>query len=624
MATLIKISGLLLSLIPHSVLELLTKILAEVLFFFPNKRRRVILSNLTHAFPKWSYDKVTAVGKESAAHMFEMGFFSLVYPYLSSDQCRRLVIFERKVEKELSCLRKIGRPVLLLIPHVALFESLAVCPNFRPQGNRNLGAIYRPNRNSSIDTWIKDARIKSGIKIFSRETAIWDAKKFLREKNWLGLLFDQNSGIQGFHSNFMNRFASMSTMPDLFIKSSKAIPVFAFPKRVGFFKSALEIITIDANEHQIFLKAHEILEDKIRKLNGLPEWLWSHERWKTQQKFQLHLRHRHKRGSVANSLSRTTKFWIRMPNWLGDVVMTLPLLDAIRRGRPDVSITVLAKHQFKVFLESLDTVDNFLPIPEGTIHQGVGVLKEYRRQFPSVVINFANSFRSDAECCLIGAPRRYGLTLPGRFRPLLSHSFAFSEERHGPLKELHQVRLWEKFLQYFGLDEELHFSPIQLPVKNIKGKIGILPGSANNPSKRWPVSHWRKLISLLIEENKSLKIFIYGASQESELANQILGNFDESKVINLCGMTNLLELANELASCAKVIGNDSGGMHLANAVGSPSVVLFGPTNPKVTAPYFNVPLEIIRAEETFKGKTSEQILARLSVTDVLEKINALG
>ena len=623
MATLIKISGLLLSLIPHSVLELLTKILAEVLFFFPNKRRRVILSNLTHAFPKWSYDKVTAVGKESAAHMFEMGFFSLVYPYLSSDQCRRVVMFERKVEKELSCLRKTGRPVLLLIPHVALFESLAVCPIFRPQGNRNLGAIYRPNRNPSIDTWIKDARIKSGIKIFSRETAIWDAKKLLREKNWLGLLFDQNSGIQGFHSNFMNRFASMSTMPDLFIKSSKAIPVFAFPKRIGFFKSSLEIITIDSNEHQIFLKAHEILEDKIRQFDGLPEWLWSHERWKTQQKFQLHLRHRHKRGSVANSLSRTTKFWVRMPNWLGDVVMTLPLLDAIRRGRPDASITVLAKHQFKAFLESLDTVDNFLPIPEGTIHQGVGVLNEYRRLFPSVVINFANSFRSDTECYLIGAPRRYGLTLPGRLRPLLSHSFSYIEERDGPLTELHQVQLWEKFLKYFGLDEELHFSPLQLPVEKIKGKIGILPGSANNPSKRWPVSHWRKLISLLIEENKSLKIFIYGSSQESELANQILGDFDGSKVINLCGKTSLSELAEELASCAKVVGNDSGGMHLANALGSPSAVLFGPTNPKVTAPCFNVPLKIIQAKKTLKGKTSERLLERLSVTEVLEEINAL-
>ena len=96
MATLIKISGLLLSLIPYSVLELWTKILAEVLFVFPNKRRRVILSNLTHAFPIWSYGKVTAIGKKSAAQMFEMGFFSLIYPYFSKDERRNLIIFEKK------------------------------------------------------------------------------------------------------------------------------------------------------------------------------------------------------------------------------------------------------------------------------------------------------------------------------------------------------------------------------------------------------------------------------------------------------------------------------------------------------------------------------------------------
>ena len=105
MATLIKISGLLLSLIPYSVLELWTKILAEVLFVFPNKRRRVILSNLTYAFPKWSYGKITAVGKESAAQMFEMGFFSLIYPYCSKDERRNLIIFKEKVEEELSKVR---------------------------------------------------------------------------------------------------------------------------------------------------------------------------------------------------------------------------------------------------------------------------------------------------------------------------------------------------------------------------------------------------------------------------------------------------------------------------------------------------------------------------------------
>ena len=125
---------------------------------------------------------------------------------------------------------------------------------------------------------------------------------------------------------------------------------------------------------------------------------------------------------------------------------------------------------------------------------------------------------------------------------------------------------------------------------NINGKIGILPGSANNPSKRWPVSHWRKLISLLIEEGKSLHINLYGSVKESLLANQIIDGFDKNIVLNFCGKTSLLELSKELASCDKVIGNDSGGMHLANAVGTATYVLFGPTNHKVTGPCFDAPL----------------------------------
>ena len=228
----------------------------------------------------------------------------------------------------------------------------------------------------------------------------------------------------------------------------------------------MKLTRIEPLGHQVSLRVHDLLEDEIKKHNGLPEWLWCHERWNAQQKFQLHLRHRHKRSSAASSLSRTNKFWIRMPNWLGDVVMTFPLLDAIRRGRPDAFVTVLAKQEFKGLLESLNLVDHFLPIPQGSINHRLKVFREYKRQFPSVIINFANSFRSDLECYLIGAPRRYGLTFPGRFRPFLTHSFFYAEERDGPLLDLHQVRLWEKFLQYFGLNEKLDFPDTTTHKKN--------------------------------------------------------------------------------------------------------------------------------------------------------------
>ena len=145
-------------------------------------------------------------------------------------------------------------------------------------------------------------------------------------------------------------------------------------------------------------------------------------------------------------------------------------------------------------------------------------------------------------------------------------------------------------------------------------------GSTNNPSKRWPVSHWRKLISLLIEEGKSLHINLYGSVKESLLANQIIDGFDKNIVLNFCGKTSLLELSKELASCDKVIGNDSGGMHLANAVGTATYVLFGPTNHKVTGPCFDAPLDVIRSSYSIKTNGINNDLGNLSALKVFQKV----
>ena len=115
----------------------------------------MILSNLKYAFSGWSHKKILSVGKESAARMFEMGLFSLVYPFFQKMNAGGSS-FDQGVEYQLSELRKTNKPALLLIPHVALFECLAVSPHFRPQNEKRLGAIYRPNRNLALDGGLKN------------------------------------------------------------------------------------------------------------------------------------------------------------------------------------------------------------------------------------------------------------------------------------------------------------------------------------------------------------------------------------------------------------------------------------------------------------------------------------
>ena len=612
MATFIKLTGFILSLLPYQVLEKVTHLLGNLLILIPNKRKRIILSNLRYAFPKWDHERILVTGRISAARMFELGFFSLTYPFFSNDQKKRVLLIDHHAELKLKELKKQNKPVVILVPHVCLFEALAVSPFFRPRNGKRFGAIYRPNRNPSIDSWIKESREAINIDVFSRDSALWKSKDYLKQGNWLALLFDQHSGIQGCHIDFLNRFASITTMPDLFAKTSRADVVFAFPHRLGFFKAGLELTHISQSSVPTSYKAHKILEQEIRKSAGLPEWLWSHERWKTQQNPRFHLMHRHKREFFPEPIPRTTKIWIRMPNWLGDVVMALPLIEAIFKSRPDAKITLLAKPQFEGLFSFLDLGYEFISIPSWSSISEIRGFLSKRREYPSMFINFANSFRSDIESFLIGAPARYGLTFSGRCRPLLSHSFNPSNDLFGTDTNVHQTELWREMLEYFGLAERPTFNAFSNHSLEKDNKIGIFPGSSNSPQKRWPVANWCSLIKQILGLESCLNLIIYGSKADSEIANSIEDIVNHSRVINRCGVTDLKQLASELTTCSMVIGNDSGGMHLANCLGLPTVVVFGPTNPNATKPIYGENSTVIQTDFDSHSEGIGKIISQVS------------
>ena len=144
--------------------------------------------------------------------MFELGFFLLPIPSFPMIR-KKVLLIDHHAELKLKELKKQNKPVVILVPHVCLFEALAVSPFFRPRNGKRFGAIYRPNRNPSIDSWIKESREAVNIDVFSRDSALWKSKDYLKQGNWLALLFDQHSGIQGCHGYFLNRFASLPRCP---------------------------------------------------------------------------------------------------------------------------------------------------------------------------------------------------------------------------------------------------------------------------------------------------------------------------------------------------------------------------------------------------------------------------
>ena len=579
--------GFSLSKLSYQTLEAIAYSLARLYLSLPLKRKRLLFSNLTHAFPTWSLSKIKKTATDSTVCLFEMGFFSLIYPHLSRYERRATMSFSKDIEAELKELRKESRPTLILLPHISLFESIVTSQVFRPYGGKTLGAIYRPNSNASIDKLVNKSRTDLGLKIFSRKKGLLQARKHLSQGNWLALLFDQNAGLGGELSLFFDRLCSITPLPDILLKGVNANVVLAVPIRSSFFRAQLKLYNLGkAMPGGVSKMVHEKLEGIIKKHpKGMPEWLWSHGKWKTQdnaqQIFNIYL----KRNSlpITSEIPRKTKFWIRMPNWLGDVVMALPLIKAIERGRPDAEITLLCQSQFKPLLQHLSVGHEIIELPAKGSRYFLKIWS-LRTRYPDVHFLFTNSLRGDIESRLIGSPLRLGGSM-GSKRKLLTHQATISKD----FENKHQVELWTEYLQYFGLKESIDYSPL-LKVNNLNAKpkvICLAPGSSNSPEKRWPIEHWIHLLRYLAGNLVDYKFKLIGISKDSIICQTIASSLPSKNLFDHSGGTNLVQLCEIFQESAAIICNDSGAMHLANSLGLPVVAIFGPTSPSITGPVYD-------------------------------------
>jgi len=599
-AALLSVLGRLVAAAPEPLLEAVSVAGGEAILWLAPRRRRVLRSNLHHAFPDRPRAWRRRVARVSSRRLVETVLLSVAAPYLPEARIRRMVVLGESVNAWAADRQARPRPVFFATLHFALWEAQTWYPMLSAVPLPPFGIIFRPLDHPALDAYVQRTRERHGMKLLSRREGFVAGMAILRADGCVGALFDQNAGQQGALTLLFGRVCSTTELPGLLAAKFGAEVRTYYPRRTAFWRATFESepIPADGTVAGTTLALNRWLESALRDEALCASWLWAHDRWRNQDIPRLRLRLEARRNLLAADLAarglpalpRRTRVWVRMPNWLGDVVMALPLLRALRVSRPDAEVTLLAKAAFVPLLERWQVADRVRALPAS----GPGYFPAFlalRAQYPDVWILFTNSLRGDLEARLAGCPQRFGISRPGRRRPLLSHAYplpeGYDEATH------HQLRLGEDFLRHFGLEGPLPLEPLgtggPAGAAPPGGPIGLIPGSEHMPGKRWPVAHWRALIESLPRE----RFVVFGTAGDAPITAAVAAGHG-GRVEDRAGRTTLLEFATGLAGCRLLVANDTGGMHLANALGVPVIGLFGPTNPVRTGPVFAAPHRLLQ------------------------------
>lgn len=561
-------------------------------------------SNLDHAFPERDRAWKDRVGRMTSARLVEMALFAMASPFFSREWY--VTHLELPDEDRERMRESTTTGAVVLLPHVTLFEMMGAIPAILPEGEGH-SAVYRPLKQPALDRWVKESREKWGIRMISRKDGFAGVVRPIRDGKCLTLLFDQNTGRQGCLIYFMKRPVSATHLPGLLARKFDRPAFLMIPRRTGFWRARLNFLPLPQPEEAVdlTLSGHQWLEQYLRgSEEQAADWLWYHNRWGThdspRRRFFLREKDNYlEKSRLFNGLEarpRTTRLWFRMPNWLGDVVMALPLIRAVRAGRPDAEIVLLAQPALRPLLERCEVADVILDLPdksEGSVAY-FGRFFELRHRYPDAYLCLTNSGRGDLESYLTRAPLRLGMLRPGKRRPLLTDGWRRPESMDE--RQCHQLDVWEAMFRYYGLREPLSregFVSSKRKQANEQEGIGLICGTENMPEKRWPVDRWRGLVDRFLKET-SETLYLYGTPRDRAITDRVAEGFDGQRVQNLAGQTNLEEFLNHLGERHAIVCNDTGGMHMANLLGVPVFAIFGPTNPVRTGPVFEAGRHIIQ------------------------------
>ncbi len=288
---------------------------------------------------------------------------------------------------------------------------------------------------------------------------------------------------------------------------------------------------------------------------------------------------------------------VRMPNWLGDLVMATPILTDLRRHWPSATIVAMCQGALGTAIAKDPHIDGILsfkkpkrPFGEQAFKEVIQPLRDGRFDLG---ILLTHSFSSAYWFWRGQVKKRIGYAAHCR-KFLLNQPLPFEQ------------RTQHLVLTYKGLLEPLGIPLSQTPPtlflsaeERLSAKaralalgldlssdlvIGVNPGAAYGSAKCWLPDRFKELNRRLIAQS-NIKLIYFADEAGTALVNEICSGFPKDRVLNLAGQTKLRELFALIECCHLFLTNDSGPMHVASALNVPLVALFGSTSDLTTGPY---------------------------------------
>ncbi len=599
-----RLTELVLGLFPLGMCMRFGAFLGGLFFAVSKKYRDLVRVNLSIAYSDFkSAEEIEVLVKK---HFFTLGanlLGSARTSLMNQEEVGKIVSYEgvEGFQKAIDS----GHGLIGALSHTANWELYARINPLREL--TPFGTMYQAIRNPFINRHVERRRGSLGTRLFERREGFRGPSDFVRSGGALGILFDQNPGMRGVWAPLFGRLVASTTIPAVMSLRTGAPVMFVAMRPNGKEKW---IITFhdpvyppedkelrECWTHNLTVALNQKLADSIK--DHPEEWFWVHNRFKSsgpdvfpfRRKIEIALStgaaDSEASAELVKSQVKPHYFLVRSPNPLGDACMSIPAVRAIKNGRPDAHVTILCRANLEPLWRQQSEVDDIIAIPGKATLAVVGGLIRKRRPYYDVAILFPNSTSSALEARAGGVAIRFGYEGHHRKRLL---RWVVPEPPCDP--PTHHLERYLNIVKELGADVsdrvallKLPSAPMAIQPGQTEWRICLCPGAEFGEAKRWPLDRYAGAINKLRTDHPGITIHasVVGSPAEAKLGEDLAAMIAEP-FENLAGKTTVDQLVEHLKTCHIVVSNDTGTMHLAAALGIPTVAIFGSTEPVLTSP----------------------------------------